>query len=385
VSCGKKINKDNPGTINSDINYLLIEKNCQTSLYKYEPETAEVGRLFREFQLNYPMQLLNVLPRYYDYKTPLRLSLKSFDDSTFLIKKKLEKIKDLSIFELSSIGEEIFHLEQNANRYESLKCQFLSLSKKMSEDPRPYLEMKDACVEKTQNGQCTQDFLSKLNPKELRFFESRALKLCSAFSNDSINCQAQFYIQKQSNSLPQLIDNYHKKFKSEKLDKLYTLKEKNRKFSCLKNEDSGKIHLTVKVINQSWDEDTFEMMLQSIKSQWSIGTLVIDFERVSQKTEDVLEIKSSGKMVSHVPKNEPSKILISNQLTGNVFKLVLGHEFGHVLGFPDCYNEFFDSQKKELIYFEFNKEDRNLMCTIKLNSVIPAEYITQLIEKSCVF
>lgn len=36
------------------------------------------------------------------------------------------------------------------------------------------------------------------------------------------------------------------------------------------------------------------------------------------------------------------------------------HEFGHILGFPDCYLEFYDSKKKEMIYYTIETE--NLMC-----------------------
>jgi hypothetical protein len=36
------------------------------------------------------------------------------------------------------------------------------------------------------------------------------------------------------------------------------------------------------------------------------------------------------------------------------------HEFGHILGFPDCYLEFFDSEKSEMTYYTI--EPDNLMC-----------------------
>ncbi|MBC7420283.1 MAG: hypothetical protein H7328_06095 [Bdellovibrio sp.] len=36
------------------------------------------------------------------------------------------------------------------------------------------------------------------------------------------------------------------------------------------------------------------------------------------------------------------------------------HEFGHVLGFPDCYLEFYDQDKAEMIYYTI--EPDNLMC-----------------------
>lgn len=33
------------------------------------------------------------------------------------------------------------------------------------------------------------------------------------------------------------------------------------------------------------------------------------------------------------------------------------HEFGHVLGFPDCYLEFFDPDKKEMTYYTIEPDN----------------------------
>ncbi len=47
---------------------------------------------------------------------------------------------------------------------------------------------------------------------------------------------------------------------------------------------------------------------------------------------------------------------LDDQLT----RLVIRHEFGHVLGFPDCYVEFYDENTQEMIYYSI--EPDNIMC-----------------------
>lgn len=47
------------------------------------------------------------------------------------------------------------------------------------------------------------------------------------------------------------------------------------------------------------------------------------------------------------------------------------HEFGHVLGFPDCYLEFFDSSLSSMTLYELNQED--LMCS-SAGTVLPSHF-----------
>lgn len=50
---------------------------------------------------------------------------------------------------------------------------------------------------------------------------------------------------------------------------------------------------------------------------------------------------------------------------------VVRHEFGHVLGFPDCYVEFFDTTQQAMIYYEL--DEQNLMCS-RNGRVLPLHF-----------
>ncbi len=38
----------------------------------------------------------------------------------------------------------------------------------------------------------------------------------------------------------------------------------------------------------------------------------------------------------------------------------IAHEFGHILGFPDCYIEYWDDKKESFVYFSLDQSD--FMC-----------------------
>ena len=46
-----------------------------------------------------------------------------------------------------------------------------------------------------------------------------------------------------------------------------------------------------------------------------------------------------------------------NEVSSSVFQ----HEFGHVLGFPDCYVEFYDEGEQKMINYQI--DTGNIMCS----------------------
>jgi bacillopeptidase F (M6 metalloprotease family) len=42
-------------------------------------------------------------------------------------------------------------------------------------------------------------------------------------------------------------------------------------------------------------------------------------------------------------------------------KLVIRHEFGHILGFPDCYHEFYDTELDGFVNYQLDTTD--IMCS----------------------
>jgi hypothetical protein len=57
-------------------------------------------------------------------------------------------------------------------------------------------------------------------------------------------------------------------------------------------------------------------------------------------------------------------VMDKNQpLTEQSVQLALPHEFGHLLGFPDCYVEFYDKNIQAMI--QYSIDPTNIMCSLK--------------------
>jgi hypothetical protein len=48
-------------------------------------------------------------------------------------------------------------------------------------------------------------------------------------------------------------------------------------------------------------------------------------------------------------------------IESNTSRWTIRHEYGHVLGFTDCYLEFYDTIEKAMVYYEIEVD--NLMCS----------------------
>ena len=51
---------------------------------------------------------------------------------------------------------------------------------------------------------------------------------------------------------------------------------------------------------------------------------------------------------------------------------VLAHEFGHNLGLPDCQIEGLSADENVFFYFELDRKNKNLMCSIDFGEMIPS-------------
>lgn len=383
VSCGKKINPQSSSPYSeAEISYLLIEKQCAGDRPNPEPVSVEIAKVYNEFQNNHAFIFYDMPVRLYDYKTPLIINL---DD----LEKKLIEVKSqvtLSIFSnenLKTTAEELFYLYQNAMRFEGQKCSFPQMTKKKSQDVRPYLEMLDFCREKNGDGICSSETIVNLSSSEVRLVEEKTIKLCKAFDSSNVNCQAQYNLHKMNKTTPSLVSFYQKKFQAERYGRLFTLRDFHLKFQCQNNEND--ITMTLKVYSQSLDTYSLGVLTRFVSDMWTRGNFRLNIEIVNQTGSDVIEILPSTTGVSYVPDNNNQKVFLSQVIDFETQKKVLAHEFGHVLGFPDCYTEFFDNQNKDLVYFEISKENTNIMCSLKAGVSVPDDYLSQLAQKSCLF
>lgn len=119
---------------------------------------------------------------------------------------------------------------------------------------------------------------------------------------------------------------------------------------------------------QSW-------LKENVEDEWK-GTdfqLQIDFKKTTQ---DIPKIEFKEGVTAHVNGIAGNTITMEAEypIETKDQKWTIRHEYGHVLGFEDCYLEFYDTNEKAMIYYEIDVD--NLMCS--RNGHLNSSHIEQL-------
>lgn len=206
--------------------------------------------------------------------------------------------------------------------------------------------------------------------------------MCSSFYNELV-CEAELEMRKRSRRVGEFVNQFQNKFKKERINKLFSLRSNHLNFNCHQLED--KIVMNIKILETGWERSQLEDLLNEVALAWSNQSFELKFELVLQAGKDVVEIRRVASSISHVPDNDNRIIYLSKTLDYRSQKLILKHEFGHVLGFPDCYIEYYDEKEQKLIYYELPEKTTNIMCSMNENVKVPEDYFKELKERSCLF
>jgi hypothetical protein len=371
TACGVKINSNPKSMLSAN---ALLERQCASNQVPLSSITLELEKLYIDFQKKSPSIFFNIPEKNYNFKSPLIIS--SEDLKTNLAQIKFQMSDELYLEDhFNELALEVFYQYQNALRFEGVKCSIQHLSAKKSFDITPYLNINEFCNDKNENDFCSLSTLLNLNLDEAIFLKNNTLLMCQSLTKNKNSCQSNY----DTNS----INYFQNRFKEEVFNKLFSLQSTHLKFNCSLSEN--KTTMIIKVFSKNWN--TFELtnLTDYVSKVWSSEHFQMQFELTEKKSSDVIEIIASSSLNSYVPIKNNRQIYLSQQLDIFSMKKVLAHEFGHVLGFPDCYTEFYDEEKKSLIYFEISQENTNLMCSLKNGVSVPADYLDQLKQKSCLF
>lgn len=378
LSCGKEVNsKRDRNAFGKDLNFSLLENSCKGNISK----ESRIYKEIKDFYLNTlkisPEILYSINNRSYNNESPLVLSLESMEKSFEMIKKDPHR---------NNNAEDLIYLYNESSRYESQKCYFKNLAQKKIYDVRPYLNIAHACMKKYQSESCDQAEYLEMNPENETWTKKNAIDLCKSFSKDFI-CQEEYKINSKKKTLGLMIKQYSDRFRSERYETLFKLRASHQRYNCLKKLNNGveQIVMKIKVFDGHFDHDLLLDLLTSVETLWSRENFSLKLELVKNYNENVVAILPTDKVISYVPDDNNRLVYLSLKNDHETMKRVIAHEFGHVLGFPDCYIEFFDDAKKELVYYEILQKETNLMCSLQRDASIPEDYFFQLSEKSCNF
>jgi hypothetical protein len=104
-------------------------------------------------------------------------------------------------------------------------------------------------------------------------------------------------------------------------------------------------------IEDEWHWQNWQLSLDFISPEQMMGPLALIPHLEFQP--GVTPYAIMGKGVIVMDKNRP--------VTDASAQWTIRHEFGHILGFPDCYLEFYDEERATIVNYEIDSD--NIMCS----------------------
>jgi hypothetical protein len=111
------------------------------------------------------------------------------------------------------------------------------------------------------------------------------------------------------------------------------------------------------------DDNVLHFLKYNIEEewQWNGWKLILNF--VESDDEQMTRVEFEPGATPHV-ESAPGHIITMDQnapLSEYDVQWTIRHEYGHVIGFPDCYHEFYDEEKEAFISYQLDVT--NLMCS----------------------
>lgn len=370
-------NNDYP-TVNSQMS--LLEVGCVDS----SSSSANESLIYSEIRAEYQALLMedslifsDIISRFYTLEDPLIMSINGFESRYDHLKIRSAQ----GLLTKKEFVQEIYDLYNEISRFEAQKCSKNVLFLRENKDVRVGIETKKLCQEYLNNDQCSGDesLLGKLINSDRQKFEEAFIDLCLFNKSNLVNCTKKLSLIRKQNALLKHIRAQLSDFEVRKEKDFFTTSGTN-KFKCSKNQ--GVTYLSVNLQSQAYSKNDLELMGKSLSEKWSNDQfkLIVDFN----ESKNVVTVVAEEGKVSFVRNTQPRTIYLSNSLDLNVRGNVFAHEFGHVLGFPDCYLEFYHKKTKSIVYYELEHEN-NLMCRVNFDSKIGADYFKQIVERVCTF
>jgi len=129
------------------------------------------------------------------------------------------------------------------------------------------------------------------------------------------------------------------------------------------------------------DTDIFEAF---VEHRWRAGGVQLKLIKVNSPNKDTVTIQWNDSTVSFVNYSSPRIMNMSNYLSGKHLMLIFSHELGHIMGFPDCYLEFYDQKAKHSVYYDLDFGTDNIMCDATFMAQAPVSYLQQIKASACI-
>lgn len=216
-------------------------------------------------------------------------------------------------------------------------------------------------------------FISYVELVKGEIHNDKIIDICAVFRNIPA-CMAEVRIAQLQGHMSQIINKYRQKFEAVFLRPRFNLSSPLKDIEC-KRED-GETVLSMP-INAS-KSDLEKVIIAA--NWWSSQSEEFRLKIIASSEPYAVSITHVEAGPSHVNMQERRQIHLGPGLS---HPLIIAHEIGHILGFPDCYFEAWDQERSAFVYIELDPSGNNLMCNVKQSSKIPNNYFQQLKAKYC--
>jgi hypothetical protein len=148
----------------------------------------------------------------------------------------------------------------------------------------------------------------------------------------------------------------------------------NKKINCPKGKEKDALNVPIHFPSES----LYQWIKSSVDFYWNSHDMKIG---VSKNSDLGVKAELSHTKNSWVMHSEDQATIYLGKNSQSLRSKITAHEFGHILGFNDCYVEFIEEGGRRLVYYEI--DPNNIMCNVSGTGNVLAEHIEKLKSAYC--
>jgi hypothetical protein len=242
---------------------------------------------------------------------------------------------------------------QSTARYKLLKPFKTDYIANQMNDVRGYFMLKDD-VAATSN-LSTWSTLSNVQKEKYR---SALIYLCQNAQLTRNECIDQFNTAEQNLKLNEMKDLYFPKGR-DNYDQFFTIQTARKDVTW----NASNPNLMIVPFTNPKNANVMDYLKTNIEDEWKMGDWKLNLNFVDSADDNTTHVVFMAGALPHVNDLAGSIITMDANapFTEYDVRWTIRHEYGHVLGFPDCYHEFYDEELDAFVSYQLDVT--NLMCS----------------------